>query len=89
MRAEMPEIEVVERKYTMDEVKAAYEEGRLMEAFGSGTAFFIAPCAEIHYRGVDVVLPESREIAMKIKQRLREIMFGKVQHPWGVVIDEE
>ena len=89
VRAEIPEIEVVERKYTMDEVKAAYEEGRLMEAFGSGTAFFIAPCAEIHYRGVDVVLPESREIAMKIKERLREIMFGKVQHPWGVVIDEE
>ena len=89
VRSEMPEIEVVERKYTMDEVKAAYQEGRLVEAFGSGTAFFIAPCAEIHYRGMDVVLSQSREFAMKVKERMREIMFGGVQHPWGVVIDEE
>jgi branched-chain amino acid aminotransferase len=89
VRSEMPEIEVVERKYTMDEIKAAYEEGRLVEAFGSGTAFFIAPCAEIHYRGVDVVLSQNRELAMKVKERMREIMFGGVQHPWGVLIDEE
>lgn len=89
VRSEMPEIEVVERKYTMDEIKTAYEEGRLVEAFGSGTAFFIAPCAEIHYRGVDVVLPESRQIAMAIKERMRDIMFGNAQHPWGVVIEEE
>lgn len=89
VRSEMPEIDVVERKYTMDEVKIAHEEGRLVEAFGSGTAFFIAPVAEIHYRGVDVVLPESRRVAMAVKERMRDIMFGGVQHPWGVVVEEE
>lgn len=31
-------LEVVERKYTMDEVVKASEDGRLLEAFGSGTA---------------------------------------------------
>ena len=89
VRSEMPEIEVVERKYTMDEVKTAFEEGRLVEAFGSGTAFFIAPCSEIHYRGTDVILPESQEIAMAIKEKMKNIMFGGVQHTWGVVVEEE
>lgn len=32
------EIEVVERNYTMNEVKNAAEEGRLLEAFAAGTA---------------------------------------------------
>jgi branched-chain amino acid aminotransferase len=31
-------VDVVERKFTMDEVLQAYEEGRLVEAFGCGTA---------------------------------------------------
>lgn len=89
VRSEMPEVEVVERKFTMDEVVKAYEERRLVEAFGSGTAFFIAPVEDIHYRGVDVRLPEGRELAMRVKERMREIMFGGVQHAWGVVVEEE
>lgn len=89
VRAEMPQIDVVERQFTMDEVKTAWQEGRLIEAFGSGTAFFIAPVAEIHYRGTDVVLPESRQIALAIKEKMKNIMFGGVQHPWGVIIEEE
>jgi len=72
----------------MDEVKKANLEGRLVEAFGSGTAYFIAPCKEIHYRGMDVVLPESRKIAMQVKERMRDIMF-RGGHPWAVEIDEE
>jgi branched-chain amino acid aminotransferase len=38
VRERMPEIEVVERKYTIDEVIAAHEEGRLVESFAAGTA---------------------------------------------------
>ena len=91
-RSEMKEMgidEVVERKYTMDEVKGAWEEGRLLEAFGSGTAFFIAPVEEIHYRGIDVLLPAERRIAMAIKEKMKDIMYGGVEHPWGVVVEEE
>jgi branched-chain amino acid aminotransferase len=89
VRAEMKEVEVVERKFTMDEVVGKWREGRLVEAFGSGTAYFIAPCDEIHYRGVDVVLPEGRDLAMRVKERMRSIMFGGEQHAWGVVVEEE
>lgn len=31
-------LEVVERRYTMDEIEEAYNDGRLLEAFASGTA---------------------------------------------------
>jgi len=87
-------VEVVERKYTMHEVVEAADEGRLVEAFGSGTAFFIAPVADIHFRGKDIVLPLAKgegeaKFAMNIKKWLKDIMFGNVQHEWGVVVEEE
>ena len=87
------EVEVVERKYTMHEVVEAAEEGRLVEAFGSGTAFFVAPVSDIHFRGKDIELPlakgEEATYAMSIKGWLKDIMYGNVQHGWGVVVDEE
>lgn len=90
-------VKVVERNFTMDEVVIASEEGRLEEAFGCGTAFFIAPVSEIHFRGKDVVLPvgregavgnEGKELTMKIKGWLKDIMYGREEHEWAVVVDE-
>ena len=87
------EVEVVERKYTMSEVVEAAEEGRLLEAFGSGTAYFIAPVQEIHFRGKDIELPlargEGANYAMSIKKWIKDITFGNVQHEWGVVVEDE
>jgi len=37
-RKRCPEVDVIERKYTIVEVMEAYEEGRLMECFAAGTA---------------------------------------------------
>tara|TARA_R110002060_G_scaffold71927_1_gene80587 strand:+ start:1341 stop:1691 length:351 start_codon:yes stop_codon:yes gene_type:complete len=34
----LPAIEIVERNFTMDEVRAAVNEGRIIEAFAAGTA---------------------------------------------------
>lgn len=81
-------VEVIERSFTMAEVVAAEEEGRLVEAFGCGTAFFIAPVQDIHFRGRDVELPLKRGVepafALMVKRWLREIMFGVVGHEWGL-----
>ena len=95
----MGDVDVVERKFTMDEVVLAEKEGRLIEAFGSGTAFFIAPVQDVHFRGVDLVLPLGKgghaegkrgdEFAMGIKGRLRDVMYGRAEHEWGVVVAEE
>ncbi|OAL32836.1 hypothetical protein AYO20_07793 [Fonsecaea nubica] len=96
-------VDVVERKFTMHELIEAQNEGRLLEAFGAGTAFFISPVQDIHFRGSDLVLPLGREgqengvdvetngasFAMAVKQALKDIMYGRREHEWGVVIEEE
>jgi branched-chain amino acid aminotransferase len=93
VRRSRPDVDVVERKFTMDEIIRAESEGRLLEGFGAGTAFFIAPCADIHFRGRDVVFPLGKggdaEFAMGIKNDLKDVMYGRVQHEWGVVVPEE
>ena len=85
-------IEVVERKYTMQEVKEAIEEGRMVEAFACGTAFFVAPVSEINFRNESLAIPmvggHTGEYAALLKSWLKNIMYGKEQHEWGVVINE-
>ncbi|MCJ1475291.1 hypothetical protein MMC13_003953 [Lambiella insularis] len=86
------ELEFVERKFTMSEVAEAAEEGRLVEAFAAGTAFFISPVSEIHFRGKDLEMPmengDSGKYAGLLKTWLKNIMYGREDHPWGVVVEE-
>ncbi|KAL2268766.1 hypothetical protein VTJ83DRAFT_3612 [Remersonia thermophila] len=86
------ELEVVERKYTIDEVIEADKEGRLIEAFAAGTAFFICPVSQIRHRDHDIHFPmvkgESGQYTSMIKGWMTDIMYGKEQHPWGVVVNE-
>jgi branched-chain amino acid aminotransferase len=86
-------VDVVERKFTMKDVLEAYAEGRLLEAFAAGTAFFVAPVGLIHYKNEDVEVPmggegESGDYAKVLKGWLAGIMYGKEGHEWGVVVDE-
>lgn len=85
-------LDVVERRFTMDDVSSAYREGRLVEAFAAGTAFFIAPVERIHFRGKDLQIPmeggASGVYAGLVKKWLVDIMYGREGHEWGVVVDE-
>ncbi|KAF2202451.1 branched-chain-amino-acid aminotransferas-like protein [Delitschia confertaspora ATCC 74209] len=87
------ELEVVERKYTMAEVAEAQQEGRLVEAFAAGTAFFIAPVGLIHYHGNDLGVPleegKGGKYTYQLKTWLKDIMWGNQQHEWGYVIEEK
>ena len=47
---------ISERRISMDEIGAAYENGTLKESFGSGTAAVISPVGVIGYRGKDMVV---------------------------------
>ncbi|KAK5110734.1 hypothetical protein LTR62_005611 [Meristemomyces frigidus] len=86
-------LEVVEKRFTMDDLVAAHEEGRFVEAFAAGTAFFIASVGLIHFRGKDLVVPtmegESGIYTRVIKEWLVDIMYGREEHEWGVVVGEE
>lgn len=84
-------VEVVERKFTMGDLLEAHREGRLVEAFAAGTAFFVAPVGLIHYKGMDVEVPmegDSGVYARVLKGWLSGIMYGEDEHEWGVVVDE-
>ncbi|KAF2256114.1 branched-chain amino acid aminotransferase II [Trematosphaeria pertusa] len=95
--AGLERVEVVERTYTMQEVVEAAEEGRLIEAFAAGTAWFVAPVARIHFRGREFGVPMGKEGRMGeytrvLKSWLRGIMWGVEGwegHEWGHVVEEE
>jgi branched-chain amino acid aminotransferase len=96
-RQRLPDVKVVERRFTMDEIVKASKEGRLQEAFACGTAFFVSPISDIHFRGQDVVFPvgkdgavgnQGKETTMAIKGWLRDIMYGREKNDWAVIVDE-
>ncbi|CAG9977213.1 unnamed protein product [Clonostachys byssicola] len=91
-------VQVVERTLNMHEIVEAQKQGRLIEAFVSGTAMFVMPISEILYDGVNITLPRTvgkdgtklpvSKYSSTIKMWLSDIMFGKVEHEWAYVIDE-
>lgn len=88
------ELRVVERTYTMLELEEASREGRLVEAFLSGTAYFITPVSAINFRERELAIPMGEDgqggsYARTMKGWLTDIMYGNVQHEWGVVIEED
>ncbi|KAL2204366.1 branched-chain amino acid aminotransferase II [Sarocladium strictum] len=87
------EVEVTERKYTIAELVEADAEGRILESFAAGTAYFVCPISQIHHRGQNIDIPMGAEgapgeITSKIKGWVGDIMYGREQHEWGVVIPE-
>lgn len=93
LSSDIKSLEIAERTYTMDEVVSAQKEGRLIEAFVSGTAYFITPVSVISFRDEDLEIPmakgETGVYAGVLKQWLLDIKYGKVEHEWGVVVEEE
>ena len=79
-------IEVEERPVSIDEIKDAYLNGELKEAFGAGTAAVIAPISELFYDGLSMVLPpiEQWEKSKWVAQQLADIRYGKIEdnHQW-------
>ena len=45
------DIKATEREFTIHEVVQAVEEGRMLEAFGTGTAAIICPIKTMNYQG--------------------------------------
>lgn len=80
---------VSERALGMKEIIKASQEGRLLEAFGAGTAAVIAPVNEISYKGQDIKFPTGDEIGpvgQRMWNEILDIQYGRVEHPWSVVI---
>lgn len=78
-------IEVEERKMTIDELMQAGHEGRLKEAFGTGTAAVISPIGELFYKGDKVVVNDFKtgKLTKKLYDTLSGIQWAKTDDKYG------
>lgn len=83
------DIPVVERKISMEELRSAHQAGTLEEAFGTGTAAVVSPIGELNW-GDDVLIVnnnETGELSKKLYETLTGIQTGKVEDPFGWVVE--
>lgn len=83
--------DVKERKFTMGDLASAADEGRLIEAFGTGTAAVVSPVRRISWKGrmVECGLKEQEEageVARRMKAWIEAIQYGDEEHPWSLKI---
>ncbi len=76
---------VSERRVSIDEVIKAAEEGKLNEAFGTGTAAVISPVGLIQYKGVDYTINGGKmgDITRLLYDTITGIQYGKVEDSYG------
>ena len=81
------DIAVSERKLSIDEIMKAHEDGRLKEAFGTGTAAVISPIGQLRVRGADIVLNDMKtgELSRRLYDTLTGIQRGTLEDSFGWV----
>jgi branched-chain amino acid aminotransferase len=82
-------VPVEEKRVNLEELAAAYAEGKLTEVFGTGTAATISLIRELKYKDAVMTFDESTwKLAPEIKRRLDEIKdcTGEDRHGWMVRI---
>ncbi len=74
---------VEERLLSVDELISATEDGKLVEAWGTGTAAVVSPIGHLYYKGADHVVSNNQ--IGKLTQKLYDELTG-IQ--WGLKPDE-
>lgn len=78
------DFDVIERYATMPEIIQAAEDGRLIEAFGAGTAAVVTPISSIRHKGQDIeISAETGELTKRIWNEITGIQYGKIAGPPG------
>jgi len=82
-------IPVSERRIGIDEIAQAYKDGKLQEAFGTGTAAVISPIGTLRYNGLDMQINsgEIGEISQKLYDEISGIQTGTREDRYGWVYE--
>jgi len=82
-------VPVEERRISIDELVEAHKNGLLEEAFGTGTAAVISPIGELSYHGEKLVINNGiiGELSSKVYDTITGIQTGKVEDPFGWIVD--
>ncbi len=78
-------IKMSERSLTIDEVIDAARNGKLQEAFGTGTAAVISPVGQITYKGEDHIVAGGKmgELSQRLYNEIVGIQYGEKADPYG------
>ena len=82
------DVNVVERKISIDEIYEAHESGALKEVFGSGTAAVISPVGQIKFNGKEITIGDGSvgPFAAKLFNDLMDIQYGKAADPFNWIV---
>ncbi|MCJ7808874.1 MAG: branched-chain amino acid aminotransferase [Desulfobulbaceae bacterium] len=80
-------LKISERSLVIDEVIDAANNGRLKEAFGTGTAAVISPVGQITYKGEDHIVAGGKmgELSRRLYDEIVAIQYGNKPDPYGWV----
>eukprot|EP01133_Synstelium_polycarpum_P004305 gene4305-5028_t len=84
------EFKVTEKNFSMTELAAAVREGRVLEAFGAGTAAIVSPIKSINYKGEEYKIPIDEATGAGIMTKrfadtIMGIQYGEIPSDWSVV----
>ena len=84
-------VPVEERKLSIDEVIEAYNNGKLNEVFGTGTAAVISPVGELFDNGSKMIINNNEigSISQKLYDTITGIQWGKISDNMGWTVPVE
>ena len=81
---EWNEFKVTEKKFTIHQLIKAINEGRVIEAFGSGTACVVCPVSKITFKDTEYKIPVALEssgiLTKRLLDELLKIQYGEIRH---------
>lgn len=82
-------IPVSERKISIDELYEAHSNGKLDEAFGTGTAAVISPIGELNHNGKTIIINDGKtgEIATRIYNNITGIQNGSMEDKFNWTVE--
>ncbi|MFH1122066.1 MAG: branched-chain amino acid aminotransferase [Pseudomonadota bacterium] len=78
-------IKMSERSLAIDEVIKAAQDGRLKDAFGTGTAAVISPVGQITYKGKDHIVAGGKmgDLSRRLYDEIVAIQYAEKDDPYG------
>lgn len=84
-------VKITERKLEIEEVFKAHTEGKLTEAFATGTAAVISPVGELIWKDESIIINNNEigALSQKIYDQIYGMQCGKAEDPFGWLVEVE
>lgn len=78
-------MKVSEKRITIQEVADAYDNGKLEEVFGTGTAAVISPVGKLKWQDKVMIINDNKigEVSQKLYDTMTGIQYGKIKDEFG------